>query len=47
MTSRFCRFTPHGKSPWYPLDRRPVGSQSLLDAVVKKKIPSPQEEEIF
>jgi hypothetical protein len=23
-----CRFTPQGKSPWYPLDRRLGGPQS-------------------
>jgi hypothetical protein len=32
---------PQGKSPWYPLDRRLVGSRVILDAVVKRKIPSP------
>jgi hypothetical protein len=26
--SRFGRFNPHGKSPWYPLDRRLGGTQS-------------------
>jgi hypothetical protein len=34
---------PQGKSPWYPLDRRLGGPQSL-DAVVKRKIPSPRRE---
>jgi hypothetical protein len=29
---------PQGKGPWYPLDRRLGG---VLDAVVKRKIPSP------
>jgi hypothetical protein len=28
----------HGKSPWYPLDW--VGSGAVLNAVVKRKIPS-------
>jgi hypothetical protein len=32
---------PQGKIPWYPLNRRIVGSKAVLDAVVKKKIPSP------
>jgi hypothetical protein len=31
---------PQGKSYWYPLDRRPVGPRAVLDAVVKRKIPS-------
>jgi hypothetical protein len=31
---------PHGKSPWYPLDSRLDGPQSVLDAVVN--IPSPR-----
>jgi len=44
-------FTPRplylqGKSPWYPLDRRLGGPQSRLDAVVKRKIPSPRREQI-
>jgi hypothetical protein len=34
-------FYPQGKSPWYPLDRRPGGPRAGLDAVVKRKIPSP------
>jgi hypothetical protein len=29
---------PQGKSPWYPLNRRLVGLQYRLDAVVKIKI---------
>jgi hypothetical protein len=33
------RFTPHGKSPRYPLDRRLGGG-----TVVKRKIPSPSRE---
>jgi hypothetical protein len=33
---------PQEKSPWYPLDRRlGVGPKAGLDAVVKRKIPSP------
>jgi hypothetical protein len=32
---------PLGKSAWHPLDRRLCEPQSLLDAVVKRKIPSP------
>jgi hypothetical protein len=28
LTSRPGRFIPHGKSPWYPLDRRLAGPQS-------------------
>jgi hypothetical protein len=35
---------PPGKIPWYPLDRRLVAPQSRLDAVVKRKIPSPLRE---
>jgi hypothetical protein len=31
---------PQGKSPWYPLDRKLGGPRAILDAVVKKKIPS-------
>jgi hypothetical protein len=31
---------PQGKSPCYPLDRRLVGPRAVLDAVVKRKIPS-------
>jgi hypothetical protein len=39
-------FTPQllysqGRSPWYPLDRRLGGPRAVLDAVVKRKIPSP------
>jgi hypothetical protein len=33
-----------GKSPWYPLDRRLGEPQSVLGAVVKRKIPSPRRE---
>jgi hypothetical protein len=33
-----------GKSPWYPLDRRLGGPRVVLDAVVKRKIPSPHRE---
>jgi len=33
---------PQGKSPWYSLDR--VGPRAILDAVVKRKIPSPRRE---
>jgi hypothetical protein len=29
-----------GKSPWYPLDRRLGGPRAILDAAVKRKIPS-------
>jgi hypothetical protein len=32
--SRPGRFTPQGKSPWYPLDRNLGGPQGFLDAVV-------------
>jgi hypothetical protein len=32
---------PQGKRHWYPLDRRLVGPIAILDAVVKRKIPSP------
>jgi hypothetical protein len=43
------RFTPRplypqGKSPRYPLDRRWVGPRTVLDAVAKRKIPSPRRE---
>jgi hypothetical protein len=31
---------PQGNRPWYPLDRRWVGPKAVLDAVVKRKIPS-------
>jgi hypothetical protein len=33
---------PQGKNPWYPLDRRLGGPRAVLDAVVKRKIPSPR-----
>jgi hypothetical protein len=32
------------KSPCYPLDRSWVGARAVLDAVVKRKIPSPRRE---
>jgi len=32
---------PHGKGPWYPLDRRLGGPRAVLDAVDQRKIPSP------
>jgi hypothetical protein len=35
---------PQGKSPWYPLDTRLGGPRTVLDAVVKRKIPSPRRE---
>jgi hypothetical protein len=35
---------PQGKSPWCPLNRRWVDPRTLLDAVVKRKIPSPRRE---
>jgi hypothetical protein len=35
---------PEGKSPWYPLDRRLGGPRAVLDAVVKRKIPSSRRE---
>jgi hypothetical protein len=35
---------PQGKSTWYPLDRRLDGPRAVLDAVVKRKIPSPRRE---
>jgi hypothetical protein len=35
---------PQGKSPWYPLDRRLGGPRTVLDAVVKRKIPSHRRE---
>jgi hypothetical protein len=38
------QFDPQGKSPWYPLAGRLCGPQSLLDAVVKRKVPSPSRE---
>jgi hypothetical protein len=33
-----------GKSPWYPLNRRLSGPRAVLDAVVKRKFPSPRRE---
>jgi hypothetical protein len=33
-----------GKSPWYPLGRRLGGLRTILDVVVKRKIPSPCQE---
>jgi hypothetical protein len=41
--SRPGRFTPQGKSPWYPLDRRLGGPRAILDVMVKRKIPSPHQ----
>jgi hypothetical protein len=35
---------PQGKSPWYPLIGGRVGPRAVLDAVVKRKIPSPRRE---
>jgi hypothetical protein len=35
---------PQGKSPWHPLDRRLGGPRAVLDAVVKREIPSPRRE---
>jgi hypothetical protein len=35
---------PQEKSPWYPLDRRLGGPRAVLDAVVKRKIPSSSRE---
>jgi hypothetical protein len=35
---------PQEKSLWYPLDRRLGGPRAVLDAVVKRKIPSPRRE---
>jgi hypothetical protein len=35
---------PRGKSLVYPLDRRLGGPRAVLDAVVKRKIPSPRRE---
>jgi hypothetical protein len=36
---------PQGKSPWYPLDRKLGGGPiAVLDALVKRKIPSPRRE---
>jgi len=34
--------SPPEKSPLYPLDKRPAGSQTGLDTVKKRKIPSPR-----
>jgi hypothetical protein len=34
-------FYSQEKSPWYPSDGDCVGSRAVLDAVVKRKIPSP------
>jgi len=31
---------PQGKSSWYPLDRRLGGPRAVLDAVMKKEIPT-------
>jgi hypothetical protein len=33
---------PQGKSPWYPLDRTLETPRDGLDAVVRRKIPSPR-----
>jgi hypothetical protein len=38
------RFTPGERAPRYPLDRRLGGSTASLDAVVKRRIPSPGRE---
>jgi hypothetical protein len=38
------RFTPQGKSPWYPLDRRLGGPQSRSGRRGEEKIPSPRRE---
>jgi hypothetical protein len=35
---------PQGKSLWYHWIRGYVGSNAVLDAVVKRKIPSPRRE---
>jgi hypothetical protein len=35
---------PSGKEPQYPLDRGLVDPRAILDAVVKRKIPSPWQE---
>jgi hypothetical protein len=35
---------PQGKDPWYPLDRRLGGPRAVLDAMVKRKIPSSRRE---
>jgi hypothetical protein len=35
---------PPGKDPWYPLDRRLGDPRAVLDAVVKRKIPSSRPE---
>jgi hypothetical protein len=36
------RFTPQGKTHWYPLDRSMVGPQSQFEYGVEEKIPSPR-----
>jgi hypothetical protein len=41
LASRPVLFTAQGKSPWYPLVGVWVGPRAVLDAVVKRKIPSP------
>jgi hypothetical protein len=35
---------PQGKSPCYPFDRRLGGPRAVLDALMKRKIPSPHRE---
>jgi hypothetical protein len=35
---------PQGESPWCPLNKRLGGPRAVLDAVVKRKIPSPRRE---
>jgi len=35
---------PQEKNPWYPLIGGWVGPRAVLDAVVKRKIPSPCQE---
>jgi hypothetical protein len=42
--SRPGRFSPQGKSPWYPLDRRVGGPRAVLDTMEKRKMPSPHRE---
>jgi hypothetical protein len=37
-------FYSQGKNPWYPLDRRLGAPSAVLDAVVKREIPSPRRE---
>jgi hypothetical protein len=39
--SRPCRFTPQGKNPWYPLDRRLDGPQSRSGQCGEEKILDP------